>query len=68
VSENMPDVSAAVTDLQQGRSGSGSRRRRVPPRPRAAGPPPGSVGRAWINGHEVGGVDPRYAHLTASYD
>ena len=25
-------------------------------------------GRAWINGSEVGGVDPRYAHLDRSYD
>jgi hypothetical protein len=33
----------------------GQRRARVP-------------GRAWINGREVGGTDPRYAHLGASYD
>jgi hypothetical protein len=25
-------------------------------------------GRAWINGHEVGGPDPRFAHLNRSYD
>jgi hypothetical protein len=25
-------------------------------------------GRAWINGREVGGTDPRYAHLNRSYD
>jgi hypothetical protein len=25
-------------------------------------------GRAWINGREVGGADPRYAHLAAGYD
>jgi hypothetical protein len=25
-------------------------------------------GRAWINGSEVGGSDPRYAHLNHSYD
>jgi hypothetical protein len=25
-------------------------------------------GRAWINGHEVGGADPRFAHLNRSYD
>jgi hypothetical protein len=41
-------------------------------RPRAARqerPPlwtPG--GRAWINGREVGGTDPRFAHLNRSYD
>jgi hypothetical protein len=26
------------------------------------------VGRAWINGREVGGVDSRYRHLADSYD
>jgi hypothetical protein len=31
---------------------------------RRARPP----GRAWINGREVGGTDPRYAHLSQSYD
>jgi hypothetical protein len=25
-------------------------------------------GRAWINGDEVGGPDPRFAHLDRSYD
>lgn len=25
-------------------------------------------GRAWINGDEVGGPDPRFAHLNCSYD
>jgi hypothetical protein len=41
----------------------------------AAGPPqPQPVafalnhGRAWINGDEVGGSDPRFAHLNRSYD
>jgi hypothetical protein len=28
----------------------------------------GRGGRSWINGREVGGVDPRYAHLSRSYD
>jgi hypothetical protein len=27
-----------------------------------------SPGRAWINGREVGGTEPAYAHLTESYD
>lgn len=27
-----------------------------------------SRGRAWINGREVGGLDPKYAHLSRSYD
>lgn len=26
------------------------------------------TGRAWINGHEVGGPEPRYRHLMRSYD
>jgi hypothetical protein len=26
------------------------------------------VGRAWLNGREVGGTDPRYTHLEASHD
>jgi hypothetical protein len=34
-------------------------RRRVSPRP---------LGRAWINGREVGGRDARFAHLEGSYD
>jgi hypothetical protein len=25
-------------------------------------------GRAWLNGREVGGADPRYIHLEASHD
>ncbi len=34
---------------------------------RALAPRSGS-GRAWINGREVGGQNPRYAHLHRSYD
>jgi hypothetical protein len=26
------------------------------------------VGRSWINGREVGGIDPRYTHLSESHD
>ena len=29
---------------------------------------PRGGGRAWINGREVGGSDPRYTHLSRSYD
>jgi hypothetical protein len=25
-------------------------------------------GRVWVNGRELGGTDPRHAHLTASFD
>jgi hypothetical protein len=34
-------------------------RRRMSPRP---------LGRAWINGREVGGRDARFAHLEGSYE
>jgi hypothetical protein len=26
------------------------------------------TGRVWVNGREVGGADPRYAHLGRTYD
>ena len=26
------------------------------------------TGRVWLNGREVGGADPRYAHLSSSHD
>ncbi len=26
------------------------------------------TGRVWVNGREVGGTDPRYEHLSRSYD
>jgi hypothetical protein len=26
------------------------------------------VGRVWVNGRELGGTDPRFAHLAASFD
>ena len=29
---------------------------------------PRTTGRAWINGREVGGAPPRFAHLIRSYD
>ena len=35
---------------------------------RRALPRPGVGGRAWLNGREVGGVDPRYTHLEPSHD
>jgi hypothetical protein len=33
-----------------------------------ARPAPSARGRAWINGCEVGGADPRFDHLAVSYD
>jgi hypothetical protein len=43
-------------------------RRRKPIKPPRVPKPPPSRGRAWINGSEVGGTDPRFAHLDRSYD
>ena len=42
-------------------------RRTAGPRPgdRRAGRPPG---RAWLNAREVGGADPRCAHLAVTHD
>jgi hypothetical protein len=31
-------------------------------------PEPPRHGRAWLNGHELGGADRRYAHLTRAHD
>ena len=42
--------------------------RRRSPEPRLPAPSSADAGRAWINGREVGGTDPRYAHLSRSYD
>jgi hypothetical protein len=62
---NIDDVSPTVTSLR--REGTRGRERARP----ATHPPhrvrPGS-GRAWINGREVGGANPRFAHLAGSYD
>ncbi len=40
--------------------------RTIQARRRLDSPRPG--GRAWINGREVGGPNPRYAHLSGTYD
>jgi hypothetical protein len=44
------------------------RRTIPPPRPKPRQQLFSDGGRAWINGAEVGGTDPRYAHLNRSYD
>ena len=45
-------------------------RRRDPRRPRVieARRRLQPTGRVWLNGREVGGTDPRYAHLSSSHD
>jgi hypothetical protein len=49
------------------RFGDNVRAGRVIAAPRRFGRPP-ITGRAWVNGREVGGRDPRYVHLGDSYD
>ncbi|MEK6278578.1 MAG: hypothetical protein AABM29_11265 [Actinomycetota bacterium] len=59
-------MKAGVTHLPRG-LGRDQRVSRVRPGRRPLSPPGG--GRAWINGREVGGADPRYRHLDCSpYD
>jgi hypothetical protein len=60
----MPPV-AQLTPRRRGRAG---RRSAVKPPPQPREPLWVNRGRAWINGSEVGGTDPRYAHLNRSYD
>lgn len=64
------DVSESPKTLPQGRRRERRLERVIEARRRLAdsadAPRPG--GRAWINGEEVGGADPRFAHLSASHD
>jgi hypothetical protein len=62
-SPNIPAMDSRVVQLPK-RAPSAPRRQPVS----SAESPPRTRGRAWINGREVGGVDPRFAHLSASYD
>jgi len=57
-----------TTPLQPYRSAKRRGSRDGPPRTGARGPLFTPGGRAWINGREVGGTDPRFAHLNRSYD
>jgi hypothetical protein len=57
---------AQTTTLLTPRSGKRGSGRDRPPKPRE--PLFLKGGRAWINGREVGGTDPRFAHLNRSYD
>jgi hypothetical protein len=61
---NMPPVAGTITSLPQGAR---RKERLVRKALRDLRDRP-SGGRAWINGHEVGGPDPRFAHLGRSYD
>lgn len=59
--ENIPVVNQPVTNLPRGRKFDQRLARAIQARRRLH--PPRGGGRAWINGREVGGADPRYAHL-----
>lgn len=64
--ERMDPVKQPVTDLPRGRARD-QRLSRVIQARRGLRSPRGG-GRAWINGREVGGSDPRYAHLAKIND
>ena len=67
---NIHHVSGNVKTIPQSRRRERRLERAIEARRRLAdsadAPRPG--GRAWINGEEVGGADPRFAHLSASHD
>jgi hypothetical protein len=67
--ERIEHMKDPVTGLPRGREGDNLRDQRPAgsdsSRP---GVRMGTCGRAWINGREVGGTDPRFRHLTAIYD
>ena len=69
-SANMHGVSRALNTLPQSRRRQRRLERAIEARRRLAdtADAPRLGGRAWINGEEVGGADPRFAHLTASHD
>ncbi|CAN5205504.1 hypothetical protein BH20ACT20_BH20ACT20_01640 [soil metagenome] len=62
----LPHVKQSVTRLPRNTDRDRRMFRTVQARRRLTSPRGG--GRAWINGREVGGSDPRYAHLAGSYD
>lgn len=63
---NIPPVKQPVTSLPRGTDRDQRMSRTIQARRRLNSPRGG--GRAWINGREVGGSDPRYAHLNGTYD
>jgi hypothetical protein len=67
--EKIDDMKGSVIGLPRGRESDYLRDQR-PAGPDASrrGVRMGTCGRAWINGREVGGTDPRFRHLTAIYD
>jgi hypothetical protein len=69
-SANIHDVSETLKSLPEGRQRERRLERAIEARRRLAdsADAPRLGGRAWINGEEVGGADPRFAHLSASHD
>jgi hypothetical protein len=69
-SGNIHGVSSHLDTLPQGRRKERRLERAIEARRRLAdsADAPRLSGRAWINGEEVGGVDQRFAHLSAGYD
>jgi hypothetical protein len=69
-SANMHGVSRHLNTLPQSRRKERRLERAIEARRRLAdsADAPRHGGRAWINGEEVGGADPRFAHLSASHD
>lgn len=59
---------AATTPVLPYRSSKRRGGRERPPQARDRAPLFMKGGRAWINGREVGGTDPRFAHLERFYD
>ena len=64
--ENIPPVKQAVTTTPRSRERAQRLSRAIHARRRLNSPRGG--GRAWINGREVGGTDPRYSHLATVND
>ncbi|MBN1529944.1 MAG: hypothetical protein JW895_12845 [Thermoleophilaceae bacterium] len=58
-------MKSSVTELRRATTPRAQSGRGVRPGGRRAGRPPG---RAWLNAREVGGVDPRWAHLGETHD
>lgn len=63
---NIPPVRLPVTDIPRGITRDRRLSRAVQARRRLDSSPRG--GRAWINGREIGGPDPRYGHLARIHD